>query len=141
MDPFGCKIERNSDWFDARTKTFNPVVNAKKAALLEYKQNPSKKTLSNYRKARNLAKATSRHCANNYWSTISKSIQRASDCGNVATMSEGIKKAFGPQISKSAPIRSSSGETLKDRGKQLERWAEHFQKLYSEDFKISDQVS
>ena len=55
-------------------------------------------------------------------------------------MYEEIKIAFGPQISKFAPIRSSSGETLKDRGKQMERWVEHFQELYSRDFKISDQL-
>ena len=30
-------------------------------------------------------------------------------------MNEGIRRAFGPQISKPATIRSSSGETLKDR--------------------------
>ena len=55
-------------------------------------------------------------------------------------MYEGIKKAFGPQISKSAPIKSCFGETLKDRRKQMVRWAEHFQELYSKDFKISNQV-
>ena len=55
-------------------------------------------------------------------------------------MYEGIKKSFGSQISKSAPIKSSFGETLKDRGKPMERCPEHLRELYSKDFKISNQV-
>ena len=47
MDTFGRKIKRNPDWFDVGIETFKPVINAKRAAILEYKRNPSKKTLTN----------------------------------------------------------------------------------------------
>ncbi|XP_051973121.1 probable RNA-directed DNA polymerase from transposon BS isoform X1 [Xyrauchen texanus] len=45
-------------------------------------------------------------------------------------MYDGMKKAFGSSVTKVAPIRSSSGDIITDRGKQLERWVEHYQELY-----------
>ena len=98
IDTFGRKIKRNSDWFDAGIETLNPVINAKRSAFLKYKRNPSEKTLTSYRKARNLAKATARHCANDYWSIPSKSIQRTLDCGNVVAMYKGIKSIWSTNI-------------------------------------------
>ena len=46
-------------------------------------------------------------------------------------MYKGMKKAFGPTISKTAPLKSKDGEIFKDRAKQMERWAEHYQDQYS----------
>ena len=43
----------------------------------------------------------------------------------------GIKKATGPTPSKSAPLKSKSGNTITDQGKQLERWVEHYLELYA----------
>ena len=108
MNTFWRKIKRNPDWFDAEIETLNSIIYAKRAAFLEYKRNLSEETLTSYRKARYFAKATARHCANDYWSTTSKSIQRASDGENVAAVYEGIKITFGSYIFKSAPIRLSS---------------------------------
>ena len=39
--------------------------------------------------------------------------------------------AFGPSVTKIAPLKSTTDFTVTDRGKQLERWAEHYQGLYS----------
>ena len=114
----GAKL--NGTWTGLMQKS-KLVINAKKAAFFEYMQNLSEKTLTSYRKARNLAKATARHFSNDYWSTSSKSIQKESYCGNFAAMYERIKKAIGPQISQSVPTRSSFRKTLKDRGKQMQR--------------------
>ena len=41
-----------------------------------------------------------------------------------------MKKALGPSAQKTAPLKSSAGETIADRSKQLDRWAEHYQDLY-----------
>ncbi|XP_076058578.1 uncharacterized protein LOC143035596 [Oratosquilla oratoria] len=46
-------------------------------------------------------------------------------------MYDGMKKAFGPSITKIAPLKTASGDTITDRGKQMERWVEHYQELYS----------
>ena len=38
-----------------------------------------------------------------------------------------MKKALRPSA---APLKSSTGETITDRSKQMDRWAEHYQDLY-----------
>ena len=53
-------------------------------------------------------------------------------------MYEGMKKAFGPSTNKTAPLKSSTGEIITDRGRQMERWAEHYQELYSQDNTVTD---
>ena len=46
-------------------------------------------------------------------------------------MYDGIKKALGPTLNKTTPLRSSTGEITTDRGHQLERWVEHYSDIYS----------
>ena len=46
-------------------------------------------------------------------------------------MYDGIKKATGPGIPKTAPLKSKSGEVITDKTKQLDRWVEHYSELYS----------
>ena len=55
-------------------------------------------------------------------------------------MYEGMKKAFGPSIVKTAPLKSTSGEIITDRAKQMERWAEHYQELYSRETTVTDRA-
>ena len=52
-------------------------------------------------------------------------------------MYEGMKKAFCPSIVKTAPLESTSSEITADSAKQLERWAEHYQKLYSRETTVT----
>ena len=52
-------------------------------------------------------------------------------------MYEGIKKALGPTLNKTAPFRSSTGEVITDRGHQLERWVEHYSDIYSRENIVS----
>ena len=51
-----------------------------------------------------------------------------------------MKKAFGPSIEKTAPLKSTSGEIITDRAKQMERWAEHYQELYSREMTDTDRA-
>ena len=46
-------------------------------------------------------------------------------------MYDGIKKALDPTQSKTAPLKSSSGEIITDKGHQMERWVELYSDLYS----------
>ena len=43
----------------------------------------------------------------------------------------GIKTAIGPATTKTAPLKSKTGEAITDQGKQLERWVEHYLELYA----------
>ncbi|XP_076054514.1 uncharacterized protein LOC143033215 [Oratosquilla oratoria] len=46
-------------------------------------------------------------------------------------MYEGIKTALGPPQCKTAPLKTTSGEVITDKGKQMDRWVEHYSELYS----------
>jgi hypothetical protein len=46
-------------------------------------------------------------------------------------MNKGMKKAFGPSATKTAPLKSTSGNLIKDHGEQMERWVKHYRELYS----------
>ena len=130
-DTFGRRARKNEDWFEAGIEEMEPAIAAKGAALLEYKRKPSKKTLAAYREARNNAKRVARRCANDYWLKLCSDIQTSADCGNTRAMYEGMKKAFGPSVTKIAPLKSTFGNIIKDRGEQMERWVEHYGELYS----------
>ena len=79
-----------------------------------------------------------RRCANDYWLDLCQSIQSSADLGNVREMYEGMERAFGPSTVKSAPLKSADGQIIKDRTKQMERWAEHFKELYSRVTTVTD---
>lgn len=55
-------------------------------------------------------------------------------------MLKGLKKAFGPSLAKSAPMKSVSEELIKDKIKQLKRWVEHYGALYSMKNRVSQEA-
>ncbi|XP_076031941.1 uncharacterized protein LOC143019846 [Oratosquilla oratoria] len=128
---FGKKTSKNNDWFDAKFSEMSPVIDAKRAALAEYKRSPNEKTLQALRAVRSKVQQTARRCANEYWQQLSDSIQFAAVSGNIRGIYEGIKTALGPPQSKTAPLKTTSGEVITDKGKQMDRWVEHYSELYS----------
>ena len=118
---FGKRFSKSNDWFEAKSTVMTPVIETKRPALAEYKRIPSERNLQILRIARSKAQQTSRRCASKYWTEVSKNILSAAITGNIRGMYDGIKKALGPTLSKTAPLRSSTGEVITDRGHQLER--------------------
>ena len=114
-----------------------PVIEAKRAALAEYKRTPSERNLQILGIARSKAQQAARRCANEYWTELSENIQSATMTGNIRGMYDGIKKALGPTLNKTAPLRSSTGEVITDRGHQLDRWVEHYSDIYSRENIVS----
>ena len=53
-------------------------------------------------------------------------------------MYEGIKKACGPVIKRSAPLKTLTGEVITDKKQQMDRWVEHYLELYSSETKLAD---
>ncbi|XP_029645741.1 uncharacterized protein LOC115219705, partial [Octopus sinensis] len=131
MSSLGKRERRNQDWFEAHLPEMEPVIAAKREALVNYKRDPSEKNLVTLRTARSDAQRTARRCANIYWQNLCQNIQCCADSGNVKGMYEEIKKAFRPTVSKVALLKSRDGEVIKDQAKQIERWVEHYQNLYS----------
>ena len=64
----------------------------------------------------------------------------ATATGNIRGMYDGIKKALGPTQSKTAPLKSATGEVITDQGLQMERWVEHFSNLYSRENTVTPSV-
>ena len=131
IETYGKKEHKNTDWFEANITEMEPVIKAKRVALIKYKDNPSQSNLQTLRSTRNKAQQVARRCANDYWAKLSDNIQAASDTGNIRKMYEGIKQATGVSIRTTAPLKSKSGETITDRAKQMSRWVEHYLELYS----------
>ena len=128
---FGRKTLKSHYWFEAKSAEMTPVIEAKRAALAEYKRSPSERNLQILRAARSKAQHTARHCANEYWSELSETIQTAAITGNIRGMYNGIRTAMGPAQNKTAPLKSTTGEVITDKGQQMERWVEHYSDLYS----------
>ena len=109
---FGRKTSNTHDWFDAKSTEMRPVIEAKRTALDVYKQSTSERNLQILRAARSKVQQTARRCANEYWTQLSQDIETAAVTGNIRGMYDGIKKALGPTQSKTAPLKSSSGEII-----------------------------
>lgn len=138
LDTFGKRERKSADWFEAGANELEPAIAAKRAALLAHKKDPSTKTLAALRAARSNTQRIARRCANDYWLNLCQEIQLSADLGDVRRMYEGMKKAFGPSAIKTAPIKSTEGNIIKDRGRQMDRWAEHYQELYSRETTVTN---
>ena len=66
MDTFGKKERQNPDWFEEGIAELDPAITAKRAVLVEYKRDPSEKSLATLRKARNDAQQIAQCCTNDY---------------------------------------------------------------------------
>ncbi|XP_048583704.1 uncharacterized protein LOC125563054 [Nematostella vectensis] len=130
MLAFGKSDRRSEDWFGANIAHLQPLIEAKRLALQNFKLNPTSQSLEALREARRHAKEECKKCANNYWSNLCARIQSAADTGNVKGMFDGIKRAIGPTQIKLAPLKSSSGEIITEKSKLLECWVEHYSDLY-----------
>ena len=49
-----------------------------------------------------------------------------------------MKKAFGQLAIKTVPLKIITGGIITDRAKQMDRWAEHYQQLYSRETVVTD---
>ena len=75
LSTFGKRERRNPDWFEESISEMEPVIKAKRDALINYKREPSASNLAALRTARNNAQRTARHCANQYWLNWCSSIK------------------------------------------------------------------
>ena len=93
---FRKKTSRSSDWFVAKSAEMTPVIEAKWAALTEYKCSPSEKTLKTLRTARSKVQQTA-----------SRNIQTAADTGKIKGMYDGITKVSDQPRAKQHPSNPS----------------------------------
>lgn len=116
-----------------KSSEMTPVTDTKRVALAQYNRSPSEKTLQALRATRSKVQRTARRCANEYWQQFSDSVQTAAASGNIRGMYECIETALSPTQSKTAPLKTTSGEVITDKGKQMDRWLEHYSGLYAKE--------
>ena len=100
---FGKRTSKTNDWFEAKWREMSPVIEAKRIAYGEYKRLSSDRNLQALKTARSKVQQAARLCANEYWTELSTTIQKAAETRNTRGMYEGIKKALGPVQIKTAP--------------------------------------
>lgn len=55
-------------------------------------------------------------------------------------MHDGIKQTIGPMQNKTASLKSSSGEVIQNRAKQMERLVEYYSELYPRQNVVTEAV-
>ena len=133
MEAFGTAQTHRADWVAAYAATLVPLIEEKREASLAYNKNKTQSALNQLRASKSNLQRESRRCANSYWKNLCKEIQEAFDVGNTRKTYEKIGFALGPQTSKLAPLKSSSGQPITDKNLQMKRWEEHFSNLYSQE--------
>ena len=136
---FRKKTSKSHDWYETKSLEMTPIIEAKHAALVEYKWPPTEWNLQTLTAARSKVQCIARCCSNEYWTEHSEMIQIATAMGNIRWMYDGTKKALGPMQSKVAPLKSATGEIITDQGWQMERWVEHYSNLYSRVITVTPQ--
>ena len=92
------------------------------------------------RAARSKVQQIPRRCANDFWLQLCNHIQVCADTGNLKGMYGGIKQAIGPMQSRTALLKSATGDAIKDKSKQMECSVEHDSELYSRVNVVSDEA-
>ena len=142
LNTFGKKEgSQQNDWYHSNSARPDSLIEAKCIALQAYKDKSSPESLNTLRSTRSDIQKDIRACINEYWTNLCRTIQQAVDTGNVKGMYDGIKKATGPRVKKTAPLKSKSGEVITDKAKKLDRWVEHYYyELYSKENVVHQSV-
>ena len=106
MAAFGRMERPSHDWFNANLSIMEPLIEAKRQALLNYKKHPCERTLAALRVARSATQSAAGRSANDYWLKLCNEIQLAADLRNIRGLYDGIKRALGPLEKKTAPLKS-----------------------------------
>ncbi|KAK4299936.1 hypothetical protein Pmani_027820 [Petrolisthes manimaculis] len=77
MNTFSKRERQNPDWFEAGIAELEPALSAKRTALLDYKREPSEKTLAAFRNARNDAQGIARRCSKDRSTLLKGSLDAA----------------------------------------------------------------
>lgn len=80
-----------------------------------------------------------REIQNLWWSNLAARTQLCADTGDYRGFYEALKAVNGPSHRVQSPVRSADGHALlTDKASILNRWAEHFQTLFSTDRTVQD---
>ena len=136
VEVFGTGRFSNQDWIEANFTILEPLLEQKREALVTHNRYPSQNSLNKLKAAKSRLQRELRKCANKYWEDLCEEIQTAADTGNIRRMYEKIRTALGPQVNKVAPLKTTTGEDINDKNKQMDRWVQHYSSLYSKEREV-----
>ena len=128
---YSKKVKQNPDWYIASLPIIQPVLEEKRKALIQLKVRPTRQARFAHCVARANAQRAVRACAREYWHSICLDIETARDHGDTRGMYAGIKRATGPTAQTSGVLKQKDGTVINDKSEKLNRWIEHYSKLYT----------
>ncbi|XP_014767882.1 uncharacterized protein LOC106867510 [Octopus bimaculoides] len=124
---FGKDRLSKEDWIEANASILMPLLEKKRKIFIKLNRKPTESTKQQLRVSKSNLQKETRKCANQYWDKLCLEIQQASDM----KMYEMIRVPIRPRVSEVAPLKSATGDQLTDKNEQMERWVEHYSKLYT----------
>ena len=132
--------KKNKDWFDENDKEIQQLLAKKRSAHQAHLAQPScpvKK--SAFRSECSNLQRKLRIIQNEWWTNLAKKTQLCADTGDYRGFYEALKAVYGPSHQVVSPLRSTDGQALlTDKASILNRWAEHFQTLFSADRSVDE---
>lgn len=120
------RIERPShDWLNANLPIVEPLIEAKRQVLLNYKRNLWQRSSISSRSA---TQSAARHCATTIGLNFATKYSYLADLGNI--MYNGIKRDLGPSEKKTVPLKTKYREPITDLKEQMDRLVKHYSELY-----------
>ena len=99
------------------------------------------KIIKSYNKNKGTFQRELRQMLNEWWSNISKEVQKTSDLKHAKTVYGLLNKVFGQTSSLVTPLKSKDNTTLiKEPNSIMQRWQEHFKDLFHSLSSASDSV-
>ena len=136
----GYVRKTNKDWFDENNSEIQQLLSKKRSAHQAYLSNPTcREKKAAFRHSCSTLQRELRNLQNKWWIDLADTAQFCADTGAIRSFYECLKSVFGPRHMVQSPLRSLDGQTLHtDKTSILNRWAEHFQTLFSADRSVHD---
>ena len=138
----GFSTKKNKDWFDENDQEIQELLAKKRSAHQAHLAQPSCPTKkAAFRLTCSNLQRKLRVIQNEWWTILAEKTQLCADTGDYRGFYEALKAVYGPSHQVLSPLRSTDGQALlTDKVSILNRWAEHFQTLFSADRTVDDAV-
>ena len=133
LEVLGASRKRHRDWFDESDQEVAELLRNKNTAHRSALSHPKSAFLrGKFAEVRAETQRRLREVENNWWLSFAQEIQSYADTNDIHKFYETLRATVGPVRRPSTPVRSISGELLRNQDEILNRWKEHFSTLLNE---------
>lgn len=139
----GYVSKKHSDWFDDNNQEIQQLLETKRDLHRQVLRSSAsdKDSTARFKATRSKVQRELRKIKNDWWHNLSSEIQEAYDSQNSKTFYSLLNQAFGPKSSNVSPLKSLDGNSvIKDSTGIMNRWKEHFGKLFFNPSVVDEQV-